>query len=402
MRLNVVIYFLSCFMAFIGGHIMNYTAIIYAQDMFGSDLLAGLGFGLCFGPPIILGWIAGVYSDRIAPSHIVVVSQLIFACAAGLFIAINGFAESSPIRIPLYLITTFLVGVGWSFIAPSRLAALAQIVTKENLHQASVIFNLLIMVGFGLAPIIIAITKINYGWNGVFVVILCLFLTATLLLVGIKTKATVAAKQSVLFQTREGLASVLATPLLRQLMICSMLIYALMGVMQVLLPRFASSVLLFEEMQRGLFLGVLALSLILGGILCMMFSKRLPTGLTIQGGIILGAMSIFSIAFADNFTSASIALMCAGLTGGYSASLIVAGLQQHAPDHIRGRVMSIYTITSQVIPAFSGLIAGILSQYLGVMQAMQIGAFIILILGGIGVFKLKAVRAYKALATKPL
>ena len=57
--------------------------------------------------------------------------------------------------------------------------------------------------------------------------------------------------------------------------------------------------------------------------------------------------------------------------------------------------MSVYTITSQVIPAFSGLMAGILSQYLGVMQAMQIGAIIIFMLGIFAMFKLNAVRAYK-------
>ena len=395
MRLTIIIYFLSCFMAFIGGHIMNYTAIMYAQDVFGSDLLAGLGFGLCFGPPIVLGWIAGVYSDRVPPSYIVVGSQLVFAVAAGLFIVLNNLVETSQIRMPLYLFTTFLVGVGWSFISPSRLAALAQIVSKKSLHQASVIFNLLIMVGFGLAPIIIAISKVRFGWNGVFIVILCLFLIATLLLSGIKTKATTTAKRSVYSQTREGLSGVLASPLLRQLMVCSMLIYALMGVMQVLLPRFASSVLAFEEMQRGVFLGVLAASLILGGVLCMVFSKRLPTGFSIMAGIILGAIAIFTTANTNSFAAASLALMCAGVAGGYAASLIVAGLQQHAPDHIRGRVMSVYTITSQVIPAFSGLMAGILSQYLGVMQAMQIGAIIIFMLGIFAMFKLNAVRAYK-------
>jgi MFS family permease len=373
---------------------MNYTAIIYAQDVFGSDLLAGIGFGLCFGPPIVLGWIAGVYSDRIPPSYLVVGSQLIFAVAAGLLMVLNTLADTSHIRIPLYVLTTFLVGVGWSFIAPSRLAALAQIVPKKALHQASVIFNLLIMIGFGLAPIIIATAKVRFGWNGVFMVILGLFLTATLLLAGIKTKATTASTRSVLSQTREGLSGVLAAPLLRQLMVCSMLIYALMGVMQVLLPRFASSILGFGEMQRGLFLGVLAISLILGGILCMVFSKRLPAGLTIIIGIILGAVAIFATAYTNNFATASFALMCAGLTGGYAASLIVAGLQQHAPDHIRGRVMSVYTITSQVIPAFSGLTAGILSQYLGVMQAMHIGAIVVVTLGIFSVFKLSAVRSY--------
>ena len=47
-RSTIIIYFISCFLAFIGGHIMNYTAIMYAQEIFQSDLLAGIGFGLGF------------------------------------------------------------------------------------------------------------------------------------------------------------------------------------------------------------------------------------------------------------------------------------------------------------------------------------------------------------------
>lgn len=394
-RTKIILYFVSCFMAFIGGHMMNYTAILYAQDVLGSDMLSGIGFGLCFGPPIVLGWFAGVYSDRMAPTILVIGSQLVFVLATLLFIVVDNVGSSSAYRVPLYLMTTFLVGVGWSFIAPSRLTALAQIVSARALHQASVVFNLLIMVGFGLAPILIAVTKTRYDWRGVMVVILCLFLAASILLLGIKTKATVDDHASVLSQTRAGIDGVLGLPILRQLIICSFLIYGLMGVMQVLLPKFAASALGFGEMQRGLFLGVLALSLIIGGVLCMMLAKRIPIGLSILAAMVLGAASIFAISFTHGFASASAALLLAGIFGGYAASLIVAGLQQFAPPLLRGRVLSIYTITSQVVPACFGLMAGVLSQSFGVVQALQYGAAIIMIGGAVCWFKLGAVRAYR-------
>lgn len=395
-RSTIIIYFLSCFMAFIGGHIMNYTAIMYAQEIFQSDLLAGIGFGLCFGPPIILGWIAGVYSDRFPPSRIVIVSQLVFVLAGGLFVVLHSLGEDRPLQISLYIAATFLVGVGWSFLAPSRLAALAQIVPANSLHQASVIFNLLIMIGFGIAPILLAICKTYYGWNGVFVAISSLFLVATIMLSKIRTKATTDKARSVFGQAKEGLSAAMATPLLWQLLICSMLVYTLMGPMQVLLPRFATSILGYGEIERGLFLGVLALSLIVGGILCMLFSKRLPFGLMILFCINLGAVAILAISQSTHIYAASAALMCAGISGGFGVSLIVAGLQHHAPDHIRGRIMSIYTITSQVIPALSGLMAGALSQFLGVTTALQICAIMIIAFGLTGALKLQAVRAYKS------
>ncbi|MEO8839876.1 MAG: hypothetical protein ABI351_14330, partial [Herbaspirillum sp.] len=63
-------FYLSCLLAFTGGHMVNYSVIIYAQEVLQSDLLSGVGFSLCFGPPLILGWYAGVLCDRHAPVHI--------------------------------------------------------------------------------------------------------------------------------------------------------------------------------------------------------------------------------------------------------------------------------------------------------------------------------------------
>ena len=394
-----ILYFCSCFLAFVGGHITNYSAIMYAQEIFNSDLLAGIGFGLCFGPPLLLGWFAGAYSDRHSPVKIVVGSQLLFAAAGGLFLLMNMVATGSPLQISLYILTTFLVGAGWSFIAPSRLAGLAQIVSKEALHQATVIFNLLIMIGFGLAPIVIAFVKTSHGWNGVFLGISTLFLTATLMLAGIRTHATTATETPITDQIKEGISGVTSTPLLWQLLVCSMLVYALMGPMQVLLPRFSMAVLGFGEIDRGLFLGVLAASLIMGGILCMALSSRLPLGSAILAGITVGAAAVFSISLAPSGYAAAGALMVAGIAGGFSVSLIVAGLQHQAPTPIRGRVMSIYTITSQVLPALSGLMAGIFSQYFGVINALQISGLAVLLVAITAAIGLKAVRGYKTIGS---
>jgi len=395
MHRKSLMYFCSCFLAFVGGHITNYTAIMYAQEVFASDLLSGIGFGLCFGPPLLLGWFAGVYSDRMSPVRIVVFAQLIFAVAAGLFLAMHSLIPDQSLQITAYIFTTFLVGVGWSFIAPSRLAGLAQIVPQEALHQATVIFNLLIMIGFGLAPILIALVKTSHGWTGVFTSIATLFLVATLMLTGIKTRATTSAEVSVLGQVKEGISGINSTPLLRQMLFCSLLVYAMMGPMQVLLPRFATSVLAFGEMDRGLFLGVLAVSLIVGGILCMVLSSKISLGAAILVGINMGALAIFAISLAPSGFAAGAALVAAGLAGGFAVSLIVAGLQHKAPAHIRGRVMSVYTISSQVMPAFSGLMAGVFSQTFGVITALQLSASLVLLFGLLAAVNLRAVRAYK-------
>ena len=65
----------SCLMAFIAGHIVNYSIIFLALQWFNSHALAGLGYGLCFGPPLILGWFAGVFCDRYSPRKVLLIAQ---------------------------------------------------------------------------------------------------------------------------------------------------------------------------------------------------------------------------------------------------------------------------------------------------------------------------------------
>ena len=59
-----------------------------------------------------------------------------------------------------------------------------------------------------------------------------------------------------------------------------------------------------------------------------------------------------------------------GVAGGFALSLIVAGIQVHSEEAVRGRVLATYTVISQVIPAASGLAAGVLSQWLGARLAL--------------------------------
>ena len=38
-------FYLSSLLAFTGGHMINYTVILYLQEKVGSDLLSGIGLG---------------------------------------------------------------------------------------------------------------------------------------------------------------------------------------------------------------------------------------------------------------------------------------------------------------------------------------------------------------------
>lgn len=362
-------FYLSCLLAFTGGHLVNYSVILYLQESIGSDLLSGIGFGLSFGSSIVFGWFAGVLCDRISPTRVIQGAQVLFMlCLAGLWWADSG--ANAQTRVAWVLGSAFLGGLGWSFTGPARLSTLGQIAPPEALKPATIVFNLQVLIGFGLAPLLLGLVRSQSGWSCVFATGLALFATSSLLLVGTRTHGTQRRGTSVWADVQEGFACVRANPLLAQLMVAAVIAYAMTGPMQIILPKLAREVLGLSESQRGFYLGWMALSLIAGGVSALLLGKHLHHGVTIFGGIVVASLLFASLsAWTGALVSAAV-LGSVGLLGGLVISLVVAGIQGQAPAAARGRVMGIYSIISQVVPALSGVAAATLVRGLGVTQSL--------------------------------
>lgn len=378
-RLRHGAFYLSCLAAFTAGHMVNYAVIIYAQEVIGSDLLAGIGFGLCFGPPLLLGWLAGVLCDRLAPGRVIHAAQALFVLATALLWAADRLVGDGVARVALLVLAAALAGAGWSFVSPARMAALGQIASPAELKPASVAFNLFVMLGFGLGPLMLALARSQAGWPGVFGGAAALFVLSSLILLRVPTRASGRAHAPVREEVREGLAAVRARPLLLHLMVAAMAGYLAMGPMSVLLPKLAATQLGLAELQRGAFLGSLALSLIVGGLLALALGPRVHHGRAIFIATVLAGLGLAALGKATQAGAALALLGLVGVTGGLALSLIVAGIQAEAPPALRGRIVSMYTIISQVVPAASGVAAGALVQAFGVGVALQVcGAVLVL------------------------
>lgn len=365
-------FYLSCLAAFTAGHMVNYGVIIYAQEVIRADLLSGLAFGLCFGPPLLLGWAAGALCDRLAPGRLIHAAQAAFFGAALLLWWADVTLPAPAQRVPALLLAALLAGVGWSFVAPARMAALGQVARPEEIKPASVLFNLLVMMGFGLGPLAIALLRRAAGWPAVFLGAAALFVLASAALLAVHTRPSGRVHGALAAEVREGLAAVAARPLLRQLMLAATTGYLAMGPMTVLLPKLAATRLGLGELQRGAFLGALALALIAGGLvaLALALTRRAHHGRSILAATGVAGLALASLGTVSTAGAALALLAGVGIAGGLALSLIVAGIQAQAPDALRGRIVSLYTIVSQVVPAASGVAAGALVQAFGVGTAL--------------------------------
>ncbi len=364
-------FYLSCLLAFTGGHMVNYTVILYLQEKIGSDWLSGVGFGLSFGSSIVFGWFAGVLCDRIAPARVIHGAQMLFLmCLAGLWW--TDAVANDQSRVAWTLLSAFMGGLAWSFVGPARLATLGQIAPPDKLKPATIIFNLQVLLGFGLAPVVIGIVRSHFGWPAVFATGMCLFAASSLLLLGIRTRGSDQPSRGVMRELGEGFAAVAANPLLAQLIVACIVAYAMTGPMQILLPKLAREVLGLSELQRGGYLGLMALALIAGGVGALLLGKHLHHGAAIFVGTITASLLFASLGYWGSAAASSMALGGMGLLGGMVISFVIAGIQGQAPEALRGRIMGIYSIISQVVPAASGVAAGALVGAAGITSAIAI------------------------------
>lgn len=387
-------FFLSCLLAFTAGHMFNYTVILYLQEAVGSDWLSGIGFGLAFGSSIVFGWFGGVLCDRVAPHRVIHGAQMLFLTGlACLWWAQTGVSPES--RVAWVLTGAFLGGLAWSFVGPARLTTLAQIAQAQELRPATILFNLQVLVGFGLAPLLLGAVRSQHGWTGVIALAGSGFVLSSLLIVRLRSRANpVVSANTVLGDIRAGFRAVGTDVLLAQFMLAAILGYSMTGPLQILLPKLAREVLHLGELQRGAYLGLLALSLIVGGIAALALARRIHHGKVMFAGIMLGSLVFAALGLTDSPPLSAAGLACIGLCGGMVISLVVSGIQVQAHEAMRGRVMSMYAICSQVIPALSGVAAGVLVNAVGVVAAVGISGLALASLVLLAAWRMNTLRTY--------
>ena len=366
--MKLFLFYLSCFFGFIAGHMVNYSAIMYSLQTFDSSLLAGVAYSLCFGPPIIFGWLAGSYIDRYSAKRVLLVSQNSFILGVtGMLLVMLYEPENS---VFYFLLSSFFVGIAWSFVAPSRLAAVGQYVSREKMPQAMIVLNLLIMLGFGLAPVLLTQIQEQLGWPGVAMTCMTLFTASSLLLLNAPNNHKRLSHQNLRQEWQECFSELKKIPVIPQLLFAAIVGYLMMGPMQVVLPQIADQQLGLGNVEKGQYLGLIALSLIIGGIAAMRLRTVLPIGKSMLVMLLLCGVSLALLGSITSLWLSCLVLVVGTTLAGITVSFIVAALQTFTPEHIRGRVMSIYTIISQVISATAGMFAGALAQGISVPSGL--------------------------------
>jgi len=369
------IYWLGMFVSLIGTWIQVTAQSWLVFQLTNSAFLLGVVGFLGFMPVFLLSLFGGVIADRMNKRSVLIVTQTSFMILAFILALLTQAKLITPGQI---IFIAVLNGIVMAFDMPSRQAIVAELVGKTHLLNAialnSVGFNSSRIIGPALAGILVA----SIGMSGCFYLNGVSFLAVifALLLIRINRRPRADKNNSTLKDLKNGLSLIKNNrPIL--LLVSMIGVVSLFGVSYtILMPIFARDILNVGVKGLGMLMsfsgiGALTAALILACLGDFKYKGRLLVLSSLVFSVTLVLFSLSKI-----YVLSLITLIFTGASSVIAITLINTLLQTAVEDEFRGRVMSAFMFTFAGIMPFGNLIAGVLSEVLGVSLTVMISGII--------------------------
>jgi MFS family permease len=350
---------------------------ILVYDLTGSPFYLGVvgmarAIPMIFFPPL-----GGVIADRLPRLKLLKVTQ---TAMFGVALVLAVLVHADLITVWQIVVLSFLSGALNAFDQPSRQALLPDLVRRDDLTKA-VALNSSAWQGASLfGPTLAGITVATVGLAGAFYANAFSFLAvviALFLMRGVPERSARPSGKGFGGDLVAGLRYVRVTPLILSLIVLSAVTNVFGRSYQQLLPAFSKDV--FGQGSFGLGLLYSAPG---AGTLAGAFGLALLADMRRKGFVFLASMAmcgVFLILFTLNsaFAPAVLLLFLVGLTSLVFSSLMTTMLQLRADPDMRGRVMSLVTVTMQGFAPMGALAAGAIATEVGTPEAVEIFAIVL-------------------------
>jgi MFS family permease len=316
-------------------------------------------------PTFLLAPFAGVIVDRIDRRTLLVWTQSLAMLQS---FALAVLTLTHRIDIAEVLALSALQGLINAFDMPGRQSFMIKMVEdKADLSNAialnSSMVNVARLIGPSLAGIVIAIS--NEGWCFTVDGISYIAVIASLLMMRVHHDAKGVSSASMVSQLREGWAYVANSAPIRDILMLFALVSLMGWPFMVLMPIFAVQVLHGGPNTLGFLMGAVGVGSLISALALVV--RRSVRGLTKMIPIAAAAFGVGLICFGLSHTLwLSMLLMLLtgfGMMQGLTASNTI--LQTLVDEHMRGRVMSYYTMAFVGMAPFGSLLAGALAHAIG-------------------------------------
>jgi MFS family permease len=353
-----------------------------------SALIVGLIAAAQFLPLIFLTPFFGVLVDRISTRGAAVVMHIVFAIIAAMLGALT---LTGHMTTEWLLTLAFMHGLANSAYSPVRLALIPDLVDKKQFPSAvafsSMVFNISRFIGPGLAGFVVA----WYGLSAAYAINAVTYLPVIVVLFMLRIEEREphpSTKRPYFEQLAEGLRYTRDHAPIRQIiLLAGVSTFFGRGILE-LMPAFAAIMFDGDSTELATLMAAAGIGAI--GASLALQSRRFQSNLheLVVAGAIGVAISIVLFAMSRNLVMGS--LVVASL--GFFVSLAAVGsqteVQIHVENRLRGRVMSLWTLTLIGGPAVGSVVAGALAGKIGsTYTALAFAAACIALIALVGVGK---------------
>ena len=375
---NFQLFFAGQMISLIGTWMQTVAQSWLVYRITGSAVLLGaVGFASQF-PVFVLSTVGGIVADGNSKHRIVIATQASSMCLAFVLAALT---LSGRIQVWHIIVLAALLGTVNAFDIPARQAFLVEMVGKEDLLNAiglnSSMFNGARVVGPAVAGILVA--SIGEGWCFFANAVSYLAVIAGLLAMKLKQRTAPRRSGSAVADVLEGFRYARNTlPIFAILLLLGLV--SLVGLpYAVLMPIFADKIL--HSGPRGYSLLMSA-----AGLGAMMGALTLATrqGVRGLGRLVALAASGFGVSLILFSLSRSFWLSIVLLVpAGFCVMLLTACcntlIQTMVPDHLRGRMMGLYSMMFMGMAPLGALGAGVAANWFGAPITVAVGGGVCLL-----------------------
>ena len=381
---NYRLFFTGQLISLVGTWMMTVAQSWLILELTGDPLLLGVVAVAQFGPVLVLGLFGGLIADALPKRRTLIATQ-VWPLVLGLIMSVLVFTNT--VQVWHVLLIAFLQGVRNAVDMPTRQAFVVEMVGREDVGNAvafnSAMFNAARVLGPAVGGITIGVLGVGPAFLADALSYLAVIAAYLMMRDGeLHTRPSIerpASVGAVIDNLVEGLRYVRHTPLVLAAISVVALVSTFGMNFTVVIPPLARDVLHTDAAGYGFLMSMVGAGSVLSA-LTIAFSGRTTPLVIALGAITLGISEIV-LAASGSFAISLIAMFFVGVGGISMAATANTVVQLSVPDHLRGRVMSVYTTVFAGSTPVGGLVSGAIASSVGVAFAIGVGAVLSLITG---------------------
>ena len=339
-------------------------------------MLGVVGFAAAIPALAITPW-AGVVADRVRKRDLIVATQ---TAAMLLAFVLAGLTFSGLVQVWHVVALAAMLGVVNAFDGPTRQAFVVEMVGSEDLPNAialnSMTFNAARVVGPAFGGILLA--TVGSAWCFTFNGLSFLAVIISLLVMRLPAERSSHDQRSPWQQLKSGVKYVTERPDLRGLLLLA-LFFSTFGISyNTVLPSFVDRILAGGAAGFGLLTSAAGIGAVTGAFLVATYGDRGQRGRIPHGAAMAFPVVLTLFAWNRNFPIALVLTVLLGIGFMLQFTLINTLLQTRVANEMRGRVMSLYTLTFFGFTPFGNLALGALAEWIGMSVAITLAAVLTL------------------------